>query len=330
MNSLFKKIVRPLFFDLKQIYYYISGKPRARGFIFMLHRVSEWEDGKIFWNENMKVNPSKLDEIILDIKKKFDIIRLEDVPARLLLKNKKKFVVFTFDDGYKDNLTDALPVFKKHNAPFTIFITSDFMDRKAILWWYSIEDLILCNNRITLSNGKTFLCNTMEDKKRSFLEIREEILKIDQKDLEKGLNALFANYTIDWYSNCEKLCLSWEEVRQLTNEPLVTLGAHTQHHYNLLMLASSDDVRKEILAGNHRVKEEIGIDLSVFAYPYGLAKEREFEILSDLGDTFQLAVIIGNDAVTDKNNRQYCLPRIMMEYDYNSLSIKRLPNCCII
>lgn len=42
-------------------------------------------------------------------------------------------MVFTMDDGYKDNYTNALPIFKKYNVPYTIFVTTNFPDRQAIL-----------------------------------------------------------------------------------------------------------------------------------------------------------------------------------------------------
>ena len=35
-------------------------------------------------------------------------------------------VAITFDDGYRDNLTHALPVLERHSFPFTIFVASGF------------------------------------------------------------------------------------------------------------------------------------------------------------------------------------------------------------
>lgn len=112
----------------------------------------------------MKVSPSFLDEQLTNITEKFDVIKLNDVPKYLTKKQSRKFVVFTLDDGYKDNLTNALPVFKKYNVPFTIFVTTNFPDKKAILWWYLLEDLILSHDEIVLSNGVRYPCKTKEDK----------------------------------------------------------------------------------------------------------------------------------------------------------------------
>ena len=58
----------------------------------------------------------------------------------------KPFVCFTMDDGYLDNYTKALPVFERYQVPFAIFVSTDFIDKKAILWWDTLEDLILTND----------------------------------------------------------------------------------------------------------------------------------------------------------------------------------------
>ena len=284
----------------------------------MLHRVDNFKEGHLWCNEHMKVTPAFLDEELAKLKEKFDIIPLSDVPERLKQKSKRKFVVFTMDDGYKDNYTNALPLFKKHNVPFTIFVTTDFPDRKAVLWWYELEDLLLTHDELTLSNGIAYPARNYEEKCDSFLKIREEILKLDQLDLKNELNKLFVPYKINWTGQCEKLCLSWNDIRELKKESLVTIGAHTKNHYNLKQLKTEEDVKKEVLLGVEILKENAGIVPTVFAYPFGSPSEagkREFAILSKM--PFGCSCVAYGEACTKKNARNlYSLPRIMLKQDF--------------
>ena len=40
----------------------------------------------------------------------------------------------TFDDGFRNNLTQALPVLERHDLHATIFLATDFIDSDTVLW----------------------------------------------------------------------------------------------------------------------------------------------------------------------------------------------------
>jgi hypothetical protein len=52
-----------------------------------------------------------------------------------------KRVAITFDDGYAGNLHVAYPVLRHHAVPFTVYVTTGFMDREVRVWWYGLERL---------------------------------------------------------------------------------------------------------------------------------------------------------------------------------------------
>lgn len=45
----------------------------------------------------------------------------------------ERLVAITFDDGFRDNLTVALPLLEKYNLPMTLFVTSGFLDTPGYL-----------------------------------------------------------------------------------------------------------------------------------------------------------------------------------------------------
>jgi peptidoglycan/xylan/chitin deacetylase (PgdA/CDA1 family) len=65
-----------------------------------------------------------------------------------------------------------------------------------------------------------------------------------------------------------KPLLSWEEVRALSEHPLVTIGAHTQSH-TLLSRQPWRVALEEMRTAKQRLEEQIGRSVSAISYPYG-------------------------------------------------------------
>lgn len=123
------------------------------GVVYMLHHISKKNPRGIPTNEELKVSPSFLNKLILKYKKEgIEFLSLDGIWDIINSKTKtsRPFVAFTIDDGYLDNYTYALPIFERHKVPFAIFVATDFIDQKAILWWDILEELVIYNNIIPL------------------------------------------------------------------------------------------------------------------------------------------------------------------------------------
>ncbi len=288
----------------------------ALGVVLMLHRVAEYDKARLVPNEDLKVSPTFLQKTINKYRKAgFLFLSLDEVHDVIIGKNKidKPFVTFTLDDGYLDNYTIAYPIFKRNHVPFCIFVATDFPDKRAILWWISIENLILANNKLQLSDGSTYICKTYQQKWDTFRLIREKILKLDQRNLLASLQNLFAYYQIDWLEPIQKMSMSWDNIRELGKEPLCTIGGHTMSHPSFAPL-TLNEIKDEIDGGIKRLKSVVDYDIRHFAYPYGSIKEdgaREYEFLK-LYD-FKTAFVSFGGVVTknDINNMTH-LPRFML------------------
>ena len=67
--------------------------------------------------------------------------------------------------------------------------------------------------------------------------------------------------------------MSWDELRELAQDPLVTIGAHTKSHFALAKLPEAD-TRAEIADSVARIERELGRPCRHFSYPYGCAQQR--------------------------------------------------------
>ncbi len=74
------------------------------------------------------------------------VMKLEDLIS-CLVDNREipgKAVVITFDDGYKNHYTNAVPVLRRHNYPATIFLATDYIGRNRVFPWF---DALSSHNR---------------------------------------------------------------------------------------------------------------------------------------------------------------------------------------
>jgi len=275
------RIIKKIF---SRLYLKYFNKPT--GIIYMLHRVCPFESEKLAPNENMKITPEFLDSFILQNKEKYEFVSLDEV--ELIFKRKRKykkpFIAFTLDDGYLDNYLNAFPIFSKHNVPFSVYIATDFPDKKAILWWYQLEDIIINNNQIHLSNGEIFDCKTIDTKIDAFMQIRKIILELPTLGFQKKFELLFSNYELNLKQYILNLALSWEQINEMSKNPLCTIGAHTITHRRLSQL-NEEELVTEIVESKKLIEKKTGKRVLHFSYPFGTS----FEVNDKVVDNVKLA-----------------------------------------
>ena len=306
----------------------------AIGLVYMLHHITEKNPKGIPTNEDLKVSPSFLERIIIKYKEQdFDFISLDEL-SEMISSDKKPerpFICFTIDDGYLDNYTQALPVFERHRVPFCIFVATDFIDQKAILWWDVIENLILNNNSITIGD-MDYPCRTFQEKWNTFRILREKILQFNQTNLEEELKNMFNHYNVDWYAPIHHQAMSWEQIKNINQHPLCTIGGHTVSHVTLNQL-NDEEFHREVSDGIAKLQEVTGKQIHHFAYPYGSPNEigeREYQLIREYD--FKTVFSSYGGCITDKNmyNTTH-LPRIYLHektstnrfYLRNLISVKK-------
>ena len=95
------------------------------GVIFTLHHVRpEPEEPRAFApNRILEVAPQFLDAVLDQVQEAgLDVISLDQAVQRLREGDERRFACFTFDDGYRDNLEHAYPLFKRRDLPLTLYV----------------------------------------------------------------------------------------------------------------------------------------------------------------------------------------------------------------
>ena len=77
-------------------------------------------------------------------------VGVDEIADRLGSSDGGRFAAFTFDDGYRDNLTVALPVFRAHRVPVCVYVTTGLIDRTAPCWWAALAHLVESRDQVDL------------------------------------------------------------------------------------------------------------------------------------------------------------------------------------
>jgi peptidoglycan/xylan/chitin deacetylase (PgdA/CDA1 family) len=130
-----------------------------------------------FLLEDLRCPLATLEGILSWLKDKdVQFVSLDDAMQRLSRPLSKRFCAFTFDDGYADNLTHALPVMERFNAPFTVYVATGMSTGTIDAWWLGLAAPINTHDRIELPDlDCRFECADQATKKRAYIAITERI-----------------------------------------------------------------------------------------------------------------------------------------------------------
>ncbi|MBU2534090.1 MAG: polysaccharide deacetylase family protein, partial [Alphaproteobacteria bacterium] len=295
----------------------------GNGVIFMLHHVVPDEPATFAPNRILSITPDFLERVVRRvIAQGFDIVSIDEAWQRMSVARPagRRFAVFTFDDGYRDNIVHALPVLRRHDAPMTIYVAPDFCDGTGQAWWLTLEDVLASGQSITVpfSDGaRTLPLETVAQKYTAHREIYPWLRAMPDVSIQRHVNRWATAAGLDPLGPCRRLVMNWDEVRSVSRDPLVTIGAHTMSHASLAK-CSADEARWQVEASIEHIEHQLGIDCRHFAYPYGDAASagpREFAIARDLG--LRTAVTTRKGMIfADAGARMTGLPRLSLNGDY--------------
>jgi peptidoglycan/xylan/chitin deacetylase (PgdA/CDA1 family) len=261
----------------------LATRYRGRGMICALHSVVD--DGAFYPDHTLRCPVGKLERTLRWLRKQgFEFISLDEAVRRLSMPKTRPFAAFTFDDGFADNLTHALPLMQRFAAPFTVYVTTGMITRHIDAWWFGLAALVRSQAKIVLPGlGRQFECPDAQSKMRTFKAIEAAI----HKDFAvlPHVRAAIGEKKIDCSALVDREALTEQQLRILARHPLVTIGGHTTTHTNLAQ-ASAAAVRWEMAENRKFLQAATESSIEHFAYPFGHARacgDREADIARDVG-----------------------------------------------
>lgn len=250
---------------MKSLLHLLSpGGKRGRLSILIYHRVLDAPDPFAPW----AIGAEAFECHMKALSRYFTVIPLPEAISRLSTGElPPRAACVTFDDGYRDNLTIALPILQRHAIPATVFVASGFLDGGR-MWNDTITETLRAMPDGELDLADLNLGRYPIDDKASRLRAMVDLLpRIKYLPHDRRLAVAEQIGDRAGADLPSDLMLSSEAV-EILHASGVTIGGHTLNHP---ILAGLDDeaAQREISENRVRLTEITGKPLSVFAYPNG-------------------------------------------------------------
>lgn len=203
------------------------------------------------------------------VKEWFNVLALPEAAVRLQRGTLPgSALVITFDDGYADNATVALPILRTLELPATFFVATGFLDGGGLMWNDAIVESIRHCRLDTLDLSRIELgVHTLRSPRERRAAIDYVLARTMHRAPTHRAESVAAIVEKAQYGGSGTLMMSSEQIRDL-HEAGMTIGGHTVTHPILARL-DPQEARREIAEGKARLEEIIRDRIDVFAYPSG-------------------------------------------------------------
>lgn len=197
----------------------------------------------------------------------------------------------TFDDGYADNLTIALPILEKYRLPATVFIATGYLDGGRMFNDAVIDGIARSPLRsLDLNSISLGVLDISTDEKQRHA-VGHILANLKYRPPQQRSEDIEAFLHIAQCGNLPgDIMLTSGQVADLASKG-IEIGGHTVNH-PILASIEDDAAQKEIATGKQRLESIIGKPVTSFAYPNGRPHQdyllRHVGMVRELG--FELAV----------------------------------------
>jgi peptidoglycan/xylan/chitin deacetylase (PgdA/CDA1 family) len=248
-------------------------------------------------------------QILAWLKGWFNVLPLDEAVDRLSRGElPERAAAITFDDGYADNYTQALPILRRHGMSATFFVATGFLDGGR-MWNDTIIEAIRRSPRESIDLSAiglpTFPIASLAER-RAAIDQCIKALKyrpLAQRAADAELVASAAQAVPP-----EDLMMTSSQVQALHKSGM-QIGAHTVSHPILTRL-TADDARKEIAGSRATLEALLDAPVKSFAYPNGKAgddySDEHAALVRDVGFAYALST---NPGAAAKGSDLMQLPR---------------------
>lgn len=237
--------------------------------VLYYHRINDMQNDRHL----LCVTPENFEQHIKFLKHNYNILRFEEDWSRA----DRDSVVITFDDGYLDNLTYALPILESEGVPAAVFVSTGNMKRNCGLWWDELETVLFSGEGFPGEfrlQDERYDCRwdtaTYKQRENCYKALHYMMKNwITVEIREAWLEQLWKWRGMEKRTASEHLTLTEAACGELARSRYITIGAHTVNHPALAKLPYEKQ-EAEIVDSVRDLEELLRCDINMFSYPFGV------------------------------------------------------------
>jgi len=267
----------------------------------------------------------------------YRIVTIDDAVA-MLDDPPSPIACITFDDGYLNNRSAALPVLAARMVPATVYLATGLVGTDRRLWTVRLEAAIRNTDitEIDLTPVGLGIARLEGDTPRTTLAGRinlrlKSMLPADRDRIVTTLIERLGEPPDDVLEPFRML--AWTDVLEMERHA-ISFGAHTVNH-EIVSTLDGDALENEVAGSIRTVASRVDHASRTFAFPNGRPEDLSTDakqLLEDLGVSAALSTIEGlNDGTTDRYELRRIVVGRNMDFDTFRLatagvieSVKRL------
>jgi peptidoglycan/xylan/chitin deacetylase (PgdA/CDA1 family) len=213
-------------------------------------------------------------------------------------RDRRPLLTLTFDDGYDDNYTHALPLACELQIPITIFLIPEYIECANAFWWATRLIRLAQVEQVTLE-GQIYHLGRQEERKALAQVLDASFSRctspIEQEKFMASLYKVLAIPPSLVIKEQPSPLLTWTKVQEMQKSGYVSFGAHTLHHPDLAQLSDPVEVQHEVGTCRATLERQLGHAINSFAYPYGRPGEHGLHAVEQTGYDWAVTTMPGSN-----------------------------------
>jgi len=180
-------------------------------------------------------------------------------------------VALTFDDGYADVLSLAVPMLERLQLPATFFLVPGLLSREVTAWWEDLASAFATATQPELHwHENTWLLSGSSSRRRAFSAVAEQLKQLGAASRSAAVDELVVRLAPRAVHQPD-LFLDWTGGRELVRRRFA-IGSHTTAHA-ILARETPEAQRADLATARRRLQDELEVSADVLAYPNGRAQD---------------------------------------------------------